>query len=67
MFFRTVLVHTFNDATIFQGITDRLAALSFVDCEEVGVVKRVYTLLGGVHKLAPTLNVVEEVQEEVQE
>ena len=36
-------------------------------CEEVGVVKRVHTLFGGVHKLATALNVVEEVQEEVQE
>ena len=36
-------------------------------CEEEGVVKRVHTLLGGVHRLATALNVVEEVQEEVQE
>ena len=36
-------------------------------CEEVGVVKRVHTLLGGVHGLATALKVVEEVQEEVQE
>ena len=36
-------------------------------CEEVGVVKRVHTLLGGVHRLATALKVVEEVQEEVQE
>ena len=39
----------------------------FIQCEEVGVVKRVHTLLGGVHKLATALKVVEEVQEEVQE
>ena len=38
-----------------------------ITCEEVGVVKRVHTLLGGVHKLATALKVVEEVQEEVQE
>ena len=36
-------------------------------CEEVGVVKRVHTLLGGVHRLAAALKVVEDVQEEVQE
>ena len=39
--------------------------LSF--CEEVGVVKRVRTLSGGVHRLATAFKVVEEVQEEVQE
>ena len=37
-----------------------------VSCEEVGVVKRVHTFLGGVHS-ATVFNVVEEVQEEVQE
>ena len=36
-------------------------------CEGVGVVKRVHTLLGGVHRLAAALKEVEEVQEEVQE
>ena len=36
-------------------------------CEEVGVVKRVHTLSGGVHRLATALKVVEEVQKEVQE
>ena len=41
--------------------------LTFVRCEEVGVVKRVHTLLGGVHRLATALKAVEEVQEEVQE
>ena len=40
---------------------------SYRKCEEVGVVKRVHTLLGGVHKLATALKVVEEVLEEVQE
>ena len=38
-----------------------------IGCEEVGVVKRVHTLLGGVHKLATALKVVEEVHEKVQE
>ena len=38
-----------------------------LNCEEVGVVKRVHTLLGGVHRLATVLKVVAEVQEEVQE
>ena len=38
-----------------------------VFCEEVGVVKRVHTLSGGVHRLATALKEVEEVQEEVQE
>ena len=38
-----------------------------IGCEQVGVVKRVHTLLGGVHRLATALKVVEEVQEEVQE
>ena len=38
-----------------------------ITCEEVGVVKRVHTLLGGVHRLATTLKAVEEVQEEVRE
>ena len=36
-------------------------------CEEVGVVKRVHLLLGGVHRVATALKEVEEVQEEVQE
>ena len=31
MFFHAFLAHTGNDATNFQGITDRLTALSFVD------------------------------------
>ena len=43
------------------------ACLCSQTCEGVGVVKRVHTLQGGVHKLATALNVVEEVQEEVQE
>ena len=36
-------------------------------CEEVGVVKRVHTLFGGVHRVATALKVVEELREEVQE
>ena len=36
-------------------------------CEGVGVVKRVHTLLGGVHRLATALKEVDEVREEVQE
>ena len=39
----------------------------YITCEEVGVVKRVHTLLGGVRSVATALKVVEEVQEEVQE
>ena len=36
-------------------------------CEGVGLVKRVHTLFGGVHRLATALKEVEEVREEVQE
>ena len=35
--------------------------------KEVGLVKRVHTLFGGVHRLATALKEVEEVREEVQE
>ena len=31
-----------------------------ITCEEVGVVKRVHTIFGGVHRLATALKVVEE-------
>ena len=41
--------------------------LGLITCEEVGVVKRVHPLLGGVRSVATALQVVEEVQEEVQE
>ena len=41
--------------------------VGLITCEEVGVVKRVHTLFGGVHRLATALKVVEEVQEEVKE
>ena len=57
-----------------QGLCVRLVVsllevvgVGLITCEEVGVVKRVHTLLGGVHKLATALKVVEEVQEEVWE
>ena len=36
-------------------------------CEGVGVIKRVHTLFGGVHRLATALKEGEEVREEVQE
>ena len=38
-----------------------------INCEGVGVVKRVHTLFGGVHRLATALKEVEEVREEEQE
>ena len=44
-----------------------VVGLGLITCEEVGVVKRVHTLVDGVHRLAAALKVVEEVQEEVQE
>ena len=44
-----------------------VAGVGLITCEEVGVVKRVHILLGGVHRLATALKVVEEVREEVQE
>ena len=36
-------------------------------CEGVGLVKRVHTLLGGVHRFATNLKEVEEVRQEVRE
>ena len=50
-----------------RGWRTELWATGCCRCEEVEVVKRVHTLLGGVHRLATALKVVEEVQEEVQE
>ena len=44
-----------------------VVGLGLKTCEEEGVVKRVHTFLGGVHRLATALKVVEEVQEEVQD
>ena len=40
-----------------------VVGVGLITCEEVGVVKRVHTLLGGVHMLATALKIVEEVQE----
>ena len=57
-----------------QGLCVRLdvsllevVGIGLIHCERVGVVKRVHTLFGGVHRLATALKEVEEVQEEVQE
>ena len=44
-----------------------VVGVGLITCEGVGVVKRVHTLFGGVHKLASTLKVVEEVQDEVRQ
>ena len=44
-----------------------VVAVGLITCEGVGIVKRVHTLLGGVHRLATALKEVEEVWEEVQE
>ena len=44
-----------------------VVGVGLITCEGVGLVKRVHTLSGGVHRLATALKVVEEVQEEVQE
>ena len=41
--------------------------VGLITCEGVGLVKRVHTLFGGVHRLATAVKEVEEVQEEVQE
>ena len=43
-----------------------VVGVGLITCKEVGVIKRVHTLLGGVHRLATALKVVKEVQEEVQ-
>ena len=44
-----------------------VVGVGLITCEEVGVVKRVHTPSGGVHRLATALKVVEEMQEEVRE
>ena len=44
-----------------------VVGVGLITCEGVGLVKRVQTLFGGVHRLATALKEVEEVQEEVQE
>ena len=38
-----------------------VVSVELITCEGVGVVKRVHTLLGGVHRLATALKEVEEV------
>ena len=40
-----------------------VVGVDLITCEEVGIVKTVHTLSGGVHRLATALKVVEEVQE----
>ena len=44
-----------------------IAAFEDWSCEGVGLVKRVHTLLGGVHRFATNLKEVEEVRQEVRE
>ena len=44
-----------------------VVGVGLITCEEVGVVKRVHTLLGGVHRFARNLKEVEEVRQEVRE
>ena len=44
-----------------------VVGVGLTTCDEVGVVKRVHTLSGGVPRLGTALKVVEEVLEEVQE
>ena len=44
-----------------------VVGVGLITCEEVGVVKRIHTLVGGVHRYSTALKVEEEVQEEVQE
>ena len=44
-----------------------VVGVGLITCEGVGLVKRVHTLLGGVHRLATALKEVEEVRQEVRE
>ena len=44
-----------------------VVVIGLITCGEVGVVNRVHTLFGGVHRLATALKEVEEVQEGMQE
>ena len=60
-------VHIHLSGVAFHVLCVGLGFHIVIGCEEVGVVKRVHTLSGGVHRLATALKVVEEVQEEVQE
>ena len=50
------------DVSLFEVV-----GVGLFNCQEVGVVKRVDTLLGGGHRLAAALKVVEEVQEDEDE
>ena len=60
---RCICLHTVG----YSGSTSTVNETNCKKCEEVGVVKRVHTLIGGVHRLATSLKEVEEVQGEVQE
>ena len=44
-----------------------VVGVGLITCEGVGLVKRVHTLFGGVHRLATALKEVEEVRVEMQE
>ena len=44
-----------------------VVGVGLITCEGVGLVKRVHTLLGGVHRCATNLKDVEEVRQEVRE
>ena len=55
---------------LFVGLDVSLlevVAVGLITCEGVGLVKRVHTLLGGVHRFATNLKEVEEVRQEVRE
>ena len=59
-----------GDQGLFVGLDVSLlevAGVGHITCQGAGVVKRVHTLFGGVHRLATALKEVEEVREEVQE
>ena len=45
----------------------KVVGVGLITCEGVGLVKRVHTLLGGVHRFATNLKEVEEVRQEVRE
>ena len=44
-----------------------VVGVGLITCEGVGLVKRVHTLFGGVHRLAMALKEVEDVRQEVRE
>ena len=50
------------DVSLFEVV-----GVGLITCVGVGVVKRVHTFFGGVHRLATALKEVEEMREEVQE